>query len=340
MQLSNASDRWQESMVMAEIARAGMGRVLASEIAIDEHEIELRKAFLEFRQEDAVALQSLNEIAQTYADPVIEDFYRHILSFEETRAFFRDPKRLERVKRLQKEYFLRLTQGDYDADYVANRLRIGTVHERINLDPKWYLGAYNFYLRAVAARLLERFGREPQQAFSSFLSLMKLVFLDIGLAVDTYIFARESTMRKQQEAIRELSTPVLQIRERLLLLPIIGVIDTQRARLITENLLSAIRSNRAKVVVMDVTGVVTIDSKVANHLLQSVAAARLMGASVIVTGLSSEVAQALVQIGIDLSKVSTAGDLQGGIEEAERVLGLRVVASEVNHLRGTSQLKE
>lgn len=154
---------------------------------------------------------------------------------------------------------------------------------------------------------------------------MKIVFMDIGLAVDTYIFARENTMRKQQEAIRELSTPVLQIRERLLLLPIIGVIDTQRARLITESLLGAIRSNRARVVVIDITGVVTIDSRVANHLLQTVAAARLMGAQVIVTGLTSDVAQALVALGIDLSKLDTAGDLQRGIEEAERRLGYRVV---------------
>ena len=232
---------------------------------------------------------------------------------------------LFRSKRLQKEYFLRLTVGEYGSDYVSNRLRIGTVHERINLAPKWYLGAYNFYLRSVAARLQEAFASEPQRAFSSFLSLMKLVFLDIGLAVDTYIFARESTMRKQQESIRELSTPVLQIRERLLLLPIIGVIDSQRARLITEGLLRSIRSSRAKVVVMDITGVATIDSKVANHLLQTVTAARLMGASVIVSGLSPEVAQALVQLGIDLGKLNTIGDLQGGIEQAERLLGYRVV---------------
>jgi anti-anti-sigma regulatory factor len=124
--------------------------------------------------------------------------------------------------------------------------------------------------------------------------------IDIGLAVDTYIHARETTMRKQQEAIRELSTPVLQIRERLLLLPIIGVIDTHRARLITDGLLHSIRETRAKVVVMDVTGVATIDTRVANHLIQTVTAARLMGAQVIVTGLSSDVAQALVGLGLDL----------------------------------------
>jgi rsbT co-antagonist protein RsbR len=299
--------------------------LLLQELVIDEQEVARRKAFLELRPEDAALLKSLNEIAQKYADPVIEEFYRHLLSFDETRAFFRDPQVLERVKRLQKDYFLRLTTGDYGADYVANRLRIGTVHERVNLAPKWYLGAYNFYLRAVGNRLADAFSNEPRKAVSALLSLMKLVFMDIGLAMDTYIFARESTMRKQQEAIRELSTPVLQIRDRLLLLPIIGVIDTQRARLITESLLGAIRANRAKVVVMDITGVTTIDSRVANHLLQTVAAARLMGAAVIVTGLSAGVAQSMVSIGIDLAGVSTAGDLQGGIEEAERLLGYRVV---------------
>ena len=310
---------------MAETDRARRGEPLPHEMEITEREVLRRKEFLEFRPEDAETLKTLNEIAQKYADPVIDDLYRHFLSYEETKAFFHDPKVLERVKRLQKEYFLRLTVGEYGSDYVSNRLRIGTVHERINLAPKWYLGAYNFYLRSVAARLQEAFASEPQRAFSSFLSLMKLVFLDIGLAVDTYIFARESTMRKQQESIRELSTPVLQIRERLLLLPIIGVIDSQRARLITEGLLRSIRSSRAKVVVMDITGVATIDSKVANHLLQTVTAARLMGASVIVSGLSPEVAQALVQLGIDLGKLNTIGDLQGGIEQAERLLGYRVV---------------
>jgi rsbT co-antagonist protein RsbR len=184
---------------------------------------------------------------------------------------------------------------------------------------------YAFYLRQVATRLLDAYSAEPMKAFSAFLSLLKLVFLDIGLAVDTYIQAREATMRKQQEAIRELSTPVLQIRDRLLLLPIIGVIDTHRARLITDSLLRSIRATRAKVVVMDVTGVATIDSRVANHLIQTVTAAGLMGASVIVTGLSSDVAQALVALGLDLSKLTTAGDLQGGIEDAERLLGYEVV---------------
>ena len=139
-----------------------------------------------------------------------------------------------------------------------------------------------------------------------------------------FVQERERIIRQQQEAIRELSTPVLQVRERLLILPIIGIIDPQRARQLTEQLLRGIRANRAKVVVIDITGVPAVDATIANHLVQTVDASRLMGATVIVTGLSSEIAQTLVTIGVDLAKMKTVGDLQGGIEEAERLLGYKV----------------
>jgi rsbT co-antagonist protein RsbR len=139
----------------------------------------------------------------------------------------------------------------------------------------------------------------------------------------SFVEERERVIREQQDAIRELSTPVLQVRERLLILPIIGVLDAQRARQLTEQLLGAIQSGRAKVVVIDITGVATIDLTVANHIVQTVEAARLMGASAIITGLSSKIAQTLVDLGVDLSMMHTVGDLQGGLEEAERLIGLR-----------------
>jgi rsbT co-antagonist protein RsbR len=144
----------------------------------------------------------------------------------------------------------------------------------------------------------------------------------------SFVQERERIIRQQQDAIRELSTPVLQVRERILILPIIGVLDEQRANQFTEQLLAGIRSNRAKVVVIDITGVPDVDSEVANHLLQAVDASRLMGASVILTGLSPEIAQTLVTIGVDLGKMNTVGDLQGGVEEAERLLGFKVTKSD------------
>jgi rsbT co-antagonist protein RsbR len=144
----------------------------------------------------------------------------------------------------------------------------------------------------------------------------------------SFVQERERVIREQQEAIRVLSTPVLPVRERLLILPVIGTVDPLRARQLTEQLLRGIRTNRARVVVMDITGVPAMDATVANHLVLTVEASRLLGATVIVTGLSPELAQTLVNIGVDLSKMNTVGDLQGGIEEAERLLGYKVVALE------------
>jgi rsbT co-antagonist protein RsbR len=141
----------------------------------------------------------------------------------------------------------------------------------------------------------------------------------------SFVQERERVIREQQEAIRVLSTPVLPVRERLLILPVIGTVDPLRARQLTEQLLRGIRTNRARVVVMDITGVPSMDATAANHLVLTVEASRLLGATVIVTGLSPELAQTLVNIGVDLSKMNTVGDLQGGIEEAERVLGYKVV---------------
>jgi rsbT co-antagonist protein RsbR len=291
---------------------------------MDAEEIRARKEFLEFGEEDIAALSGAHEMAQQYADPVIEDFYRYLLSFPQGRAFFQDPEVLHRVKGAQRDYFLDLTRGEYGDSYIKNRLRIGAVHQRVGLPFQVYLGMYNWYLRNVANRFFEAYQDDPKGALKLLLSLTKLVFFDVGLAMEVYL----RTIEEQQEAIRELSTPVLQLRPGLLILPIVGSIDSWRARQLTEQLLRGIANRRARVVVMDVTGVPSLDSKVANHLVQTVAASRLMGATVIVTGLSPEVAQALVAIGVELSTVKTAGDLQSGIEEAERMLGYKVIMTE------------
>ncbi len=181
-------------------------------------------------------------------------------------------------------------------------------------------------LRDVLARSLFAKYRADFQLLNRILDAYEPAANRIATTVAAgFVQERERVIREQQEAIRELSTPVLPVRERLLILPIIGLIDAQRARQLTEQLLRAIRSNRAKVVVIDITGVPAMDANVANHLVRTVDASRLQGAMVIVTGLSPEIAQTLVTIGVDLSKMNTVGDLQGGIEEAERLLGYQVV---------------
>jgi rsbT co-antagonist protein RsbR len=179
-------------------------------------------------------------------------------------------------------------------------------------------------LRDVLARsLFVRYKDEPQlldRILDAYEPAANRIAVTVGVS---FVEERERVIREQQEAIRELSTPVLQVRERLLILPIIGGLDAPRARQLTEQLLSAIQTNRARVVVIDITGVASVDLTVANHLVQTVESARLMGAAAIITGLSSKIAQTLVDLGVDLSMMHTVGDLQGGLEEAERLLAER-----------------
>lgn len=298
------------------------------EMGINDASIERRKKIVGFESADLARIAAIKDIVTQHADDYTATFFKHLSGLDEARPLLASHAILERARQLKTEHLVAMVQGDYGKKYVEQRLELGSLYARAGLDPRVFLGAFHQLLKHIGVAVMKQSEKNPLEGFENFMSLKKVAFFDIGIIVDILVFERERTIRQQQEAIRELSTPVLQIRDRLLLLPIIGVIDTLRARFITESLLRSIRANRAKVVVMDVTGVATIDSKVANHLLQTVTAARLMGAFVIVTGLSADVAQSLVALGIELTKLNTVGDLQGGIEEADRILGYRVIATD------------
>jgi rsbT co-antagonist protein RsbR len=135
----------------------------------------------------------------------------------------------------------------------------------------------------------------------------------------------QDTIAQQRATISELQTPVIQVWEGILALPIVGTVDTARAQDMTEALLERIVATGSEIVLLDITGVPVVDTAVARHLLETVAAARLLGADVLIVGLSSRTAMTLVQLGIDLSHVTTRATLAKGLEFAFRRLGLTVV---------------
>jgi rsbT co-antagonist protein RsbR len=145
-------------------------------------------------------------------------------------------------------------------------------------------------------------------------------FIDLAMSHlgDAYLRTKERIIAAQASSLRELSVPVMEVEERLLIAPLVGAIDADRARHLTERLLFAIRDRRAYGVVIDVTGVPVVDSAVANHLVQTVAAARLMGAQVVVTGLSPAIASTLAALGDALPAVACAAELRDGLEDMRR----------------------
>lgn len=216
-----------------------------------------------------------------------------------------------------------VVDGDW-VGYIAHVRRLGAVYAYADVSfAAWFELTTAFRDEIVA--LLEKETRTTAELSQVLRGLNRYVDLALAALGEAYLDAKQAIIAQQQSAIRELSTPVLQLRERLLILPVVGLVDSDRARQVTEAMLQAIRDKRARVVVMDITGVPIVDSKVANHLVQTVEAARLMGAHVIVTGISPEIAQTMVTIGADLGHVQTLGDLQSGFDEATARLGLKVV---------------
>ena len=290
------------------------------EMAMDERERSQRKAFLEFTERDEAVIRGLDPLFARHAAEVAEKFYEHLTRFEETRHLVQDERVLRRLKDLQQAYFQRLTQGNYDEAYFEDRLRIGVAHERVHLPPKYYLGAYNLYFRSIIRLIFDEFRREPEKGLEAVLSLSKLLFLDMSLAIETYLEASKRTIRKQQEMIGELSTPVIQIWEGILALPLVGAIDSQRTLQIMESLLDRIVKTQSSVVILDITGVPVVDTQVANHLIKTMQAARLLGARSILVGISPQIAQTLVHLGVDLSTITTGATLKTGLEIALRHL--------------------
>ena len=242
------------------------------------------------------------------------------MSHPDTKKFFGDEATIRRVKRTQREYFLGLFGGRCDIAYVEDRLRVGAMHERIGLAPTWYLGAYRQYLQLLRVHFDAEI-KDLAEAREAFLAVQRIVFFDVALAIDTYIAANLEALGRHQAAIRELSTPVIRVYERVLLLPLVGAVDSHRAQQIMESVLSNVVEAQARCIIIDIAGVPVVDTRVADHLLKTAAAVRLLGAEVVLTGITAQVARTMVQLGLDVSSMHTVSRLSDGIELALSMVG-------------------
>ena len=170
------------------------------------HEIELRQQWLEFETIPPSHIKQVDELLEKHVDELMDFMYEHFLNFEETRSFFPNEQIMHRAKSAQKQYFLRLANGSYDKDYVNNRLGVGLTHHRIELDPKWYIGAYNRALSWMLPRLVSNDVSQQGSNIDVAISLMKLIFFDMGLAIESYIGSKEMAIIQHRDAIRELET--------------------------------------------------------------------------------------------------------------------------------------
>ncbi|MHB1528783.1 MAG: STAS domain-containing protein [Acidiferrobacteraceae bacterium] len=184
------------------------------------------------------------------------------------------------------------------------------------------------YIMFIQRIFIEALEEDKDVSFScarGALLLLASVFNETMLEVfHSYLKENERTIKAQQEELKQISTPITSIWDGVLTLPIIGTLDSSRTMVVMERLLTRIEADRARAVVMDVTGVMTVDSQVSHHLIQMTRAIRLMGAQAILTGIRPDIARALTSLNIDLGDVTTRATLSDGLKEAFRLLNIHV----------------
>ena len=178
--------------------------------------------------------------------------------------------------------------------------------------------------RGMFAALQRRLAGDPQLAMSSLWTLSTLVDKMAQWTVTTYQQTREEVIARQQEELLELSTPVIKLWEGVLAVPMIGTLDSNRTQLVMEALLQRIVETGSQLAIIDITGVPTVDTLVAQHLLKTVSAIRLMGADCIISGIRPQIAQTIVHLGIDLQGIATKSSLADALSLALQQGGYRV----------------
>ena len=256
-------------------------------------------------------------------DVYIDMFYTWLARQPDFDRFFSDPAKLEHVKTLQLTYWEEFFRGRVDSHYVEQRELVGNVHARIGLPLPTYFAAMNYSMGIFLDELYDG-SLEPAEYAATARSIMKLMNFDSAVVVDTYSILTHRTIREQSDALMRMSTPVTAIWRDILMLPIVGIIDSKRAQDIMNAMLTAIADTQARVIIMDISGVAVVDTAVANHLIKITKATKLMGCECTISGLSAAIAQTIVELGIDVGNIKTMATLRDALAAAFRATGTAI----------------
>ncbi len=172
-------------------------------------EVAKRKAYLEITPKDEERLREAHGALQLQSKAIIDRFYEYLLAHEHTRRMLSEPGLVERLKGMQGRYFAELTAGTYDLAYAENRVKVGLAHHRIGLSPEWYLGAYVKYLHVASDVLSNAYGRDYERFYQTIVSLTKIIYLDMGLALDAYHFSGREGIERLQAAKKQLADMIV-----------------------------------------------------------------------------------------------------------------------------------
>src|SRR5262245_9839759 len=265
--------------------------------------------------EDLAHIKECGRVLGPKIDSVVERFYEWLGAQPEFNVFFSSQDTVERVKKLQKAYWADFFNGEIDQRYIDWAVHIGNLHAQRDIPNLIYFAAMLrfqllFMEELMASELAPERRRPAVRAFH------KLIALDTYLTSDQIAQFAKRRVIESGKAMLAMSTPVTSIWDGILLLPLVGIVDSQRTQDIMEKTLSRISESRARVFVMDISGVVTVDTAVANNFIRITQATRLMGCDCIISGISPSVARTLVELGAHVGEVRTTATLRDALQLA------------------------
>ena len=251
---------------------------------------------------------------------IVNEFYEWLTRQDEFSIFFSDDVRsLERVKSLQTDFWNAFFHASLDDKYFDSRRHIGGVHAHIELPNDVFCASMSTMHSLILAKLRTR--AEPLKVQEMDAAVSKVMFLDTYLVLDEIAQIQSEKIIAHSKSLQELSTPVTPIWEGILLLPLLGIIDSSRTQDIMQKSLAKIAETRAKIFVMDISGVAAVDTAVANQLIKITKATQLMGCESIISGISPSISQTLVELGVNVGEVKTTATLRDALELGLRTLG-------------------
>jgi len=272
------------------------------------------------QNEQLALLQTVSKQILDRLPAIIDELYEHMHLFPKFKDYFHSEDYVAKVKQLQVEHWRSFWEDSLDDAYLHKRVRIGEVHARIGLPLDMYYDAV-----MILNKLFEdEFNALGVHTVALSTAYHRRVSMDVYIVVDTYNKIMKSRLEDQNEALREMSTPVAQIAEHILLLPLVGIIDSKRAQELMSRMLDKVGQMAAKVFILDISGIAVVDTAVANHLIKMTKASRLMGCDCIISGISPAVAQTIVELGVQIDEIITEGTMQAALNEAYKLTGLEL----------------
>ena len=272
-------------------------------------------------QSDLARVRAAGKIIVPELESHIAGFYDWLERHREYQLYFApNPTRLERVKKLQRTHWLTFFDAQVDDAWFASRRHVGAVHANIDLPNDIYFAGMSMSGKSLVERL--RATKDLPEAGATADSVIKLVFLDTYVVIEEISRIQREKIALGSKALMEMSTPVTPIWEGILLLPLLGIVDSERTQDIMTKTLSKIAETRARVFVLDIAGVGAMDTGVANQLIKVTKATQLMGCETIISGVSPTIARTLVELGVNIGEIRTTATLRDSFELALRAVGV------------------